>query len=400
LPTKGKGSQAMTSRRMDLRVVLTTTLLMASAAGTAHAFPEMIRAGISSCYTCHHSPSGGGIVTPYGRELSSAFLRMGGETPEAIDEEKVAEGSDQLGDFDFLNGIVALPEWLNIGGDLRGRASFLKATDVNKKNFALTNADLEFAVDINRIEVVATAGRTERVDVPGVEFISRRHYVAMKPSDDMYFRAGRFFPTFGLGIADRDSAIKRDLGWGPGEETYNAEFVYMQDSYEVFIDGIFGRPDEPDLDREMGFSAKAAFDALDDTSIGINLYQGRTEEETRQVFGVNALVGIASRATILAEADFVDLHFMDTLADPVVGRAFYAKFSYELMAGVSLDLRAEQSHQNLKIAETKSDTFGLGLQAFPVAHVELNAELKMLRDPRIDSDKAALGGYFEVHYYL
>ena len=42
------------------------------------AFPEMVRHNYSNCSSCHVSPSGGGVLTQYGRELSSAILSIWG----------------------------------------------------------------------------------------------------------------------------------------------------------------------------------------------------------------------------------------------------------------------------------------------------------------------------------
>ena len=43
-------------------------------AAPAWAFPEMIRHGYTSCMTCHVSPNGGGLMTPYGRSMSKEIL--------------------------------------------------------------------------------------------------------------------------------------------------------------------------------------------------------------------------------------------------------------------------------------------------------------------------------------
>ena len=49
-------------------IVLMGLVLMLSP--KAEAFPETVRLGYLSCATCHISPSGRGILTPYGKTLS------------------------------------------------------------------------------------------------------------------------------------------------------------------------------------------------------------------------------------------------------------------------------------------------------------------------------------------
>src|SRR5271170_3463367 len=41
---------------------------------SAFGFAEMVRHGYTQCTACHVSPAGGGILTAYGRELSSDLL--------------------------------------------------------------------------------------------------------------------------------------------------------------------------------------------------------------------------------------------------------------------------------------------------------------------------------------
>jgi len=56
---------------MNRRTVIAVTALILGLhqAERAWSFPEMVGKGYNNCLTCHHSPSGGGIVTEYGREL-------------------------------------------------------------------------------------------------------------------------------------------------------------------------------------------------------------------------------------------------------------------------------------------------------------------------------------------
>ena len=48
--------------------------LFAVVSSQAFAFPEMVRHGYTQCTACHVSPSGGGILTSYGRELAAEVL--------------------------------------------------------------------------------------------------------------------------------------------------------------------------------------------------------------------------------------------------------------------------------------------------------------------------------------
>ena len=53
------------------------------ATSNAEAFPELTRHGYASCIACHVSPNGGGVLTPYGRNLSLDMLSTWGNPREA-----------------------------------------------------------------------------------------------------------------------------------------------------------------------------------------------------------------------------------------------------------------------------------------------------------------------------
>src|ERR1035437_6993722 len=70
---------------------------------TALAFPENVRHGYVNCTSCHVSPSGGGVLTPYGRQQVKDLLSTWSTETEA----------------GLAEGLLQTPEWLNLGGDLR-----------------------------------------------------------------------------------------------------------------------------------------------------------------------------------------------------------------------------------------------------------------------------------------
>ena len=64
---------------------LVALLLMASAA-TAAATPNMIRLGYTTCASCHLSPQGGGLLTPYGKGIDAAQNLRPQDLGEEFDE--------------------------------------------------------------------------------------------------------------------------------------------------------------------------------------------------------------------------------------------------------------------------------------------------------------------------
>src|SRR6185437_3022708 len=81
----------------------------------AHAYPELVRYGYANCTSCHVSPSGGGTLTQYGRELSREVLSTWG-----------FEGEERPAYF------INSPEWLNLGGDYRSVYTYQNTPLVNQ----------------------------------------------------------------------------------------------------------------------------------------------------------------------------------------------------------------------------------------------------------------------------
>src|ERR1035437_5638645 len=77
------------------------------------AYAWMIRHDYTSCAQCHADPSGGGLLTQYGRAQSEILLQTHyGKQGEDEEPGKVGE---------FLFGVLPLPpERLLLGGDYRG----------------------------------------------------------------------------------------------------------------------------------------------------------------------------------------------------------------------------------------------------------------------------------------
>ncbi|MHB8872126.1 MAG: hypothetical protein ACYC8T_00420 [Myxococcaceae bacterium] len=86
-------------------------LVAVSLSGTAGAYPFMIRRDYAACGGCHADPSGGSLLTRYGRASGELLLRSQYGAPEDRDP-------GTLGNFMF--GAFELPENVLLGMDLRG----------------------------------------------------------------------------------------------------------------------------------------------------------------------------------------------------------------------------------------------------------------------------------------
>jgi hypothetical protein len=342
---------------MVTKTRLLWTVLLLVACARALAFPELVRRGYANCVTCHYSPTGGGLLTAYGRSLSAEVLSSAG----SADEGK------------FLYGAVNPPDWVGLGGDFRFLQTFLDADGGQISKFIVMQADLEGAVTAGRVTVDATAG----VDFQG-QPISRRHYLLYHATDELSFRAGRFMPAYGINTEDHALAIKRGIGKDQSTETYNVEAAWIAENFDVFVTGILGRPDNLSLGAETGAAASASVFLDDRFKVGASYYYGYRNIARRQLAGPWAILGFAPRCFVLAELDFQWLTPAGASGGQT-GAVDDLRLDFEVLQGLHLYLTQELSQLDFSTGNSFSDAYGVGVQFFPRPHYEINALYQRLR---------------------
>src|SRR5262245_41560337 len=91
-------------------------------------YPGSVRWGYANCSTCHYNVSGGGVLAPYGRQLSRELLSTAGGEGEPL----------------FAYGL-STPEWLALGGDFMAVVTS-ERDPTSGSQFEVMQADLEAAV--------------------------------------------------------------------------------------------------------------------------------------------------------------------------------------------------------------------------------------------------------------
>lgn len=337
----------------------------------------MVRHGYANCVMCHHSPSGGGILTDYGRALSREALSTAG-----------AEGEG-----DFLYGVVKPPKPLDLGGDVRLLQLYQSMATRRTYRFIPMQADLEAALAFEPVTIVGTAG----VDNDG-NFISRRHYVVGRPTRSLSVRGGRFMPAFGINTENHSIGVRRGIGRDEGTETYNVEAAWIDKSFDAFLTGIFGRPDNQQLGAETGGAASASIFLGQSFKVGASYYYGSRDVAERHVAGPFAILGFSPHVFVLAELDFQWLR-------PKIASATQSGFvddvrlDFEVYKGVHLYLLQELSMLDTSNKKSLADSYGFGVQLFPRPHLELNLLYQRQRIGGTDADFGDFAfGMF--HFYL
>lgn len=353
------------SRRLAL-----ATLLAALAAVPAGAFPGSVRWGYANCVTCHHNIGGGGVLTPYGRQLSRELLSTWGREKEA----------------EFAWGATGTPSWLSLGGDVSYMAT-------SEHPFRLVQADLEVAARYGRLLALASIGReADDADPMGDGWVSRRHYLQADLTRSISLRAGRFLPVYGVWNGDASVATRAGLGWQ--QDSYNVEADWVTGRWSAAVAAIVADAEGSEI--QHGFTANAGVFFANQKKLWLSYLSRRETALDRQALGLSAVIGIGSHAYLLTQGDYQKLR---TDGGPtrrdLYGNACLAR---ETVKGLYVLLIGEVARQGLDEPGRLSHSEGVGLRWFPRPHFEL--QVRWRKQDREAVSPAEMDGFTAfVHFY-
>jgi hypothetical protein len=364
--------------RPDVRRRLAVLFLLAGAApAPLLAFPGSVRWGYGNCVTCHYNVAGGGVLTPYGRQLSRELLSTWGGEREA----------------EFAYGTSKLPAWLALGGDI----AYLAASGKTGDTVRLLQADLELAATRGRLLAVATAGRdTNASGMAGSGWLSRRHYVQVAATPSLSFRAGRFLPNYGVWNGDPMVATQRGLGWD--RDTYNVEANWITERFNVAAAGILASAD--DAPAERGVSASGGVFFHNKYKVWLSALSRSGPGQRRRAVGVSTVLGIGKRAYLLAQTDLEELRRDRGPLTAPSSKEIHANvcFARETVKGLYVLLIDEMSRSDVGSPGRLRHSYGTALRWFPRPHLEVQLRWRK-QAPGATSPEYLDGVSAFVHFY-
>jgi hypothetical protein len=207
---------------------LIVLLAVAGFAGTASAEPMFLAKQYTRCTACHYSPTGGGLLTSYGRLLSHRELSTTGGSSTAPAADAV---DDPRGEQEFLYGALghALGP-VHLGLEMRPSHLRIGFPGGHQDMNLLMNVDLVGAVQKNGWTAYGTIGReppnsAERPGgtLPDAAVISYEHWISYETNTGFRVRAGRFLPAYGVRFADHTMDTRADLDLDRNDQVYGLE---------------------------------------------------------------------------------------------------------------------------------------------------------------------------------
>lgn len=353
----------------------------------ARAFPEMIRHGYVNCTSCHISPTGGGVLNEYGRELSKEALSAWISSSETSREHL------------FAYGLVSPPSWLTLGGDVRTVYVYRDDQFATQGRTSLMQLDVEAAASRGKWTAIATLGYQDPKLAQNWKdhVMLRRHFVMYQLSDEVSFRAGKYIPPFGINTPDHVSLNRQGVSLGQGFESYNLECSWLGPVVSLQGAVILGRPDSQSLEREQGGSLLSGVALGEKSKAGLSYLYGSNENYSRHLFGPYGLLGLTDKLTLLTEIDFQSKRFKN-LAPTQFGAFSTQKLSYEMTKGLWAFGVQEWGKAEFS-TPSKTETYGLGIQFFPRTHFEFNLSFERQRMSAV-SPSFFNYAWLMSHFYL
>lgn len=353
---------------------------------TATAFVENVTHGYTNCMSCHVAPTGGNLLTDYGRALSKELMSTWGW--------KNSEAP--------LFGAVKNTKWIKVGGDFRRIQTRFENDRIKRGSNFEMQRNIELGVGTSDLQFVGTLGAVGGPDgTPDKgEFLSERHYVLAQIGEGVFVRAGKFRLGIGLIDPNHTRVTKAPLGFGSNSESYILEVSKFTESGEFFISADLGDMNPANAStEERSLSFKYSKYLFEKNKLGISLLYGTKEAESRELLGFDGIF-----------APFKDSVFKF--------ETFYERSHQKLRANSDKDLIAHTmtlGHQTFKgvmpytvveflqrdLAEHTSEqgAYGVGVQWLPIPHFDFQFEFKKQfnRSPTTSSSDLA---YVIAHFYL
>lgn len=345
---------------LPVLVALLFASVSVSWTGRASAYAWMIRHDYSACATCHADPSGGELLTQYGRATSALVLST----------QWTKRSPDKEPKTGLFWGAVNLPDWLLLSGSYRNLV-VIQPTEEDLFAFVpVMQADLYGQLRLGKFTAGGSLGiskvgegvlhaRPAQLTVgqeDQLNLISRTHYLGVDIGEDFVLRGGRLNLPFGVRIpehtayvreatrTDRESDQQLGLALAYTGENFRGEFMGILGNYQTKLNpsGRFANFSS-DAVRERGYSMY--LEGLGGTSFAAGVSSKVTyarldrltfEEKTlRQAHGLTMRWAPHRKFSVLAEADAL---FRSRSS---AGYAVFTQADYEPVQGLHFLLTGE-----------------------------------------------------------
>jgi hypothetical protein len=376
---------------MNVRRAALVGLGLALSAVPAGAEPIFLARQYARCTTCHFSPTGGGLLTPYGRSLTREELSTMGRGHSSAP----ASGPD--GEQAFLFGLLGnhLGK-LSLGIDLRPGHLDVRFPGGQDKRDLLMNAEITAAYRDKGWTVYGELGRQPLSADTRVD--SFEHWVGYESPKGFGFRAGRYLPAYGIHFADHTAFNRRPLGLDTFDQVYGLELSHTTDRHLIQVTASPGRADSIiDNDGTRGFVASARVQMDLSTRmvlVASGLFHGKSDVNpqdgsTGLAFGFSPI----RRLTIWTEGD---AQFQEG-SSGAPSYVLVNETGFEVYRGVWLKISPQL---RTDFGDTSGGTFRWVFELNLLPRTHWNVDISYYHDKGRSNDIVTKTALLQLHLYL
>lgn len=376
---------------MIRKISLVTFLgLLVTLTPKAHAYVENVVRGYPNCMACHVNPTGGGLLTDYGRSLSSELMST------------IKTKNFQ----DPFFGVVKNSPHLKWGGNIRTIQTRFENDQVKRGSSFLMQNSVEAAAYVKNFVFVATAGTREgptaRNPKKG-DFISERHYALYQADNTVRVKVGKFRQNYGLNDPNHTRFTKRDLGFGSYSETYQLELFKIFENGEAVVSTSLGRLDLPKDSSERNIMGQYTTYLDGKSRLSANALLGESDNQRRSLVGVNGVLPFMDKKNVFRfQLDYLRRESLTSGPRTTKTKGLYGNLllGRNLFDGLFTYFVYEHKQTDLEESRNSMTTSpGLGFQFFPIAHFEIQFE-HQYRTLLSQSDNPEHRSFVVFHVYL
>jgi len=344
------------------------------------------------CTPCHYSPTGGGLLTPYGRMLSRQEISTLGRLASGV-EPKQSGVREEAFLFGFLPR-EGLP--IDAGFDLRpSQLRYYFPDGSSGKRDLWMRADGEVALRKGRWTAYGEMGRLTSSD--GATFISREHWLSYAGKKGLGVRVGRFMPAFGIRNEDHSSYTRKALGFNQNDQIYGLELSDTSERQLVQF-AVGGRAEsliEDDGGRAFTVASRSQWEVKDKHVLVMSgiVRSGSRNADASAIGGL--AWGWAPRSHIVVWSELDALVTRGWKGTPQYTLATEA--SFEVYRGLWLKFAPQLATALYDVSGGQS-RYALVAQFLPRTHWDLN--LRYIRERDRIQDVAVGIVLMQCHFYM
>lgn len=339
------------------RLAALALLTVAALAGAAEAYPQFQLSRDKTCTGCHISPAGGTLLTENGESTAEGIATI--DHPGA-----------------FFYGKIPLPDWLVLGGDLRGSAGYIQTPEKVLAAFPMQIELYAHARLPSGFSLHVTGGtRPAQVGNEGATRVwSREHYLTWRTNPGaptgLFVRAGRFMPVFGLRFAEHPMYTRRFGGTPLYGETYGLAVEYVGEQLEVHATGFVSDPVFDPVQHASGGALYAELRPSDSFQLGGGGMIEITDHDKKLRGAVTGKYYVSGADLLLQGELQVVNQRIDAGGAPVqlIGSLVASRF---LGNSFLLDVGIGHFDSNVRIRDLDRDSVDVNLHWFTTSHLEL-----------------------------